>query len=86
MSYVYTASATIKYIMHRDKISLADISKIICADAEPILKGKRRLTKIEYYILSNAFDYLEGSIEYYENVKRLNDEELNEYIENNHFE
>lgn len=69
---VFTASATIKYLKSREKITIKQMALILDVHAkvvQEIENGKVNFTKRHYFSIIEAFPYMEGAIEYYENLK-----------------
>jgi len=73
MKNIYTTSATMNYLMYREKMTLKDIRILLgerLATVKMFLKGKKHFSKQNYLDIISKFPELTGAIEYYENVKK----------------
>lgn len=70
---VYTSSATIHRLINIEKLSEKDVAKVLKATVKrvkSIYKAEAGITKDEYLRLIDRFPHFEGSVEYFENIKK----------------
>jgi len=79
MCNIYTASAMIKRLVLNGHLRHQIARMLNIVDFDEIERGVRPFTKWEYLQLCNAYPECEHSIEYYENVSRLSDEDYEDY-------